>query len=840
MFFSPRRARSAIEGARLLSACIASTLITAIALAAPPASTKGGGPISATATAPPTAKQKPTSGTTRAVVFAEDFSSGTDGAMTQTRYDYDPLPIPQFTIVGEVKPPSDCGVPGLSVTPDNAYSFTVPGTCDYNDQSPYFSALQELRTPMFDFSSASTITLRFWDFADVEDPGQPSCHPPPPFSPGNPNAFDLMDIIPYDEFGNMVAARTFPIIGDRAWGEIEIDLSEFADHPRPWGVSFVFASMSSGCNSQPGWWIDDISIEADIVPDPCIFNDTTAPVILDCPGDFTTTCNTSGGYNLDYEPLVDETCPYSTEYSWTNPLPPGDNLVSVTVTDLAGNSDTCEFTVTVAPITIICPEDIVTGCNSPDGYNLDLDLQVEGDCPFYSSQDPPNPLPFGTTEVTMTAVDALGFEDTCTFNVTVLRDFQDPVRAWSIPAEDGYVRQPDMVNLIEGPVVPKGSTFQVGDTTTNWLNRGILSFDTSALPADATVSAAYLRLTRSSLHGDPAGKLGSLVLDMGSDEGEGGTGIIGGTPGLTAIDYFDESAGHLDVASSFPFPAGNSHTIRVDIDPEFFTGISTTGRTQFRIRFSADNSWQDNIADYIVFHSGEAGELIRPEFVVEYYYDGCANELPNVDLCDGPFELDIYSIAIEDGGVGESHYTSGIGGSANSTSPTVAVGDAGQRQQQVAILSFDTTVIPEGAFIVAAEVRLFHTGSIGTPASTLGQLLLDIKNPYLPGVPSHFGTSPALEIIDFQGYAQFPGVASFTLPPRNQYTTAILNPEGARSISRNGVTQMRLRFSNPDDGDLFTDQASFATSNYGPTSPARPRLRIYYFFECDDGGGPVT
>jgi len=760
--------------------------------------------------------------------------------MAATRVNYDPSPIPQFTIVGEVKAPGECGVPALSVTPEYAYSFTVPGLCNYNDQPPYFSALQELQTPLFDFSSATTITLRFWDYADVEDPGEPNCHPPPPFGAGNPNSFDLMNVVPYDEFGRFAPEGTFQFVGDRDWSEIEVDLSAYADHPRPWGVIFTFASQSSGCNDSPGWWIDDISIEADIVPDPCIFNDTTAPVILDCPEDFSTPCNASGGYNLEYEPLVDETCPYSVEYSWTNPLPPGDNLVSVTVTDLAGNSDYCEFTVTVEPITIVCPTDIVTGCNSPDGYNLDLDLQVEGDCPFYSYQDPPNPLPFGTTEVTITAIDLLGLEDTCTFNVTVLRDFQDPVRAWSIPAEDGYVRQPDMVNLIEGPVVPKGSTFQVGDTTSNWLNRGFLSFDTSALPADASVSAAYLRLTRSSLHGDPAGKLGSLVLDMGSDEGDGGTGIIGGTSTLTTVDYFDDSAGHLDVASSFPFPAGNSHTVRVEIDPEYYGAISTTGRTQFRIRFAAESSSGDSLADYIVFHSGEAGELIRPEFVVEYYYDGCANELPNVDLCDGPFELDIFSTPAEDGGVGESHFTSGIGGSKNSTSPTVAIGDAGQRQQQIGIFNFDTTVIPEGAIIVAAEVRLFHTGSIGTPAATLGDLLLDIKNPYLSGVSSHFGTSSALEIIDFQAYAQFPGVARFALPPRNQYTTAILNPEGARSISRDGITQMRLRFTNPDDGDLFTDQASFATSNYGPTSPARPRLRIYYFLECDDGGGPVT
>jgi hypothetical protein len=425
MFFSPRRARSAIEGARLLSLSIASTFVAAVALAAPPA-TKGESPTSVNSSAPPTAKPKPTSGTPRAIVFSEDFSSGTDGAMTQTRYDYDPSPISQFTIVGEVKPPTDCGVTAGSLTPDFAYSFTVPGQCGYTDQAPYFSALQELQTPLFDFSSATTVTLRFWDYADVEDLGEPNCHPPPPFGAGNPNSFDLMNVVLYDEFGRFTAEGTYQFVGDRDWSEIEVDLSEYADHPRPWGVIFTFASLSSGCNDHPGWWIDDITIEADVVPDPCIFNDTTAPVILDCPADFSTPCNAAGGYNFDYEPLVDETCPYSTEYSWTNPLPPGEHDLSVTVTDLAGNSDTCEFTITVEPITIVCPGDLVTGCNSPDGYNLDLDLQVEGDCPFESFQDPPNPLPFGTTEVTITAVDLLGQEDACTFNVTVLPRFPRP------------------------------------------------------------------------------------------------------------------------------------------------------------------------------------------------------------------------------------------------------------------------------------------------------------------------------------------------------------------------------------------------------------------------------
>jgi len=393
-------------------------------------------------------------------------------------------------------------------------------------------------------------------------------------------------------------------------------------------------------------------------------------------------------------------------------------------------------------------------------------------------------------------------------------------RTPSVGAEDGYVREPNMITMAEGPAVAKGTVAQVGDDGANWQNRGVFSFDTSGIPADATITTVTLRLTRAGSAGNVAG-LGALVLDMGG-------ALIGANAGLDSFDYDDASAAFLDVATSFPAPGGNGFTTFAELDAANFDAIDRDGTTQFRVRFATPSD-DDNGADYITFHTGEAAALVRPELIVNYDLPDCV-EFPENDPCDGPFQVTLWSLPAQDGGVGESHYTSEVGGSIGAGAGTAAVGDTGARAQQKLLLHFDTSSIPSDATVTSATLRLYRSSAVGTPATSLGDLVVDMRNPYAGD--AFFGTSDALEAADFQSFAHFSGVATLTVPLSNTYTESFLDATGLEAINKGGNTQMRVRFTLPDDGDFLADQVSFGTGNFGATSPGRPRLVVTYMTPC--------
>ncbi len=502
-------------------------------------------------------------------------------------------------------------------------------------------------------------------------------------------------------------------------------------------------------------------------------------------------------------------------------------VVTLTVTDESDNVSTCQTTVTVEdcqdPVINNCPSGFTTTCNTQGGYDLDFTPTVTDNCGWTYEVSPPNPVPFGTNVVTVTVTDAGGNTDECSFEVTVVPEVKDPWRAYSIPAEDGWVRETDFVNLIEGPVNSKAQTLDVGDDAQNWGRRGILSFDTSGIPASATITGARIRLTRASLTGNVSG-LGSLVLDMAA----GGASSRGGCSGfinaatLESADYHETETLALDVASSFPAPGGNGFTTFVEIDPAYFDLLDRNCRTQFRFGFATESD-DDGTADYIAFHSGEAGVTVRPELIVEYYDDSCTPCAPGLGCA--PVTVTLWSTAPEDGGLMESHWTSGVGGTASAGAASSPVGDTSQRQQLQVLLNFDTSSIPVDAVVTSAELRVYRSSATGGWAA-FGPLLVGMRNPC--SMPWWYGGSGALEAIDFQAFSPVVPAGSLTIPASNTYTSTFLNPAGLAAINRGGPTQMKLFFASGDDGDSASDQVQIATGNYGPTSPGRPRLVVTY------------
>ncbi|XP_030829219.1 mucin-3A isoform X29 [Strongylocentrotus purpuratus] len=177
--------------------------------------------------------------------------------------------------------------------------------------------------------------------------------------------------------------------------------------------------------------------------DPCAFNviilteDTTAPVVLNCPADITeTTPLNSGGTvitfivptavdNSNQEPTVSISNQPNTFFGT------GETVVTYTFTDQAGNPSSCSFTVTVIevdtekPVIQNCPT--VINVNTPLGTALTPvnwpSLQVSDNSGQTSVQSQSassgDSFPPGRTTVTIIYQDPSSNTDTCQFSVIV-------------------------------------------------------------------------------------------------------------------------------------------------------------------------------------------------------------------------------------------------------------------------------------------------------------------------------------------------------------------------------------------------------------------------------------
>lgn len=153
---------------------------------------------------------------------------------------------------------------------------------------------------------------------------------------------------------------------------------------------------------------------------------------------------------------------------------------------------------------------------------------------------------------------------------------------------------------------------------------------------------------------------------------------------------------------------------------------------------------------------------------------------------------------------------------------TIQVGDGSNANWQYkGIISFDTSTIPTNAVIHSAQLRLRRTDDLGTPGE-LGQLLIDMA-------PANgFGHSPALAEDDARARAAIVGLLRYnTLDNDVLWLEGELSSEGIRALDIGGVTQFRLYFTLPNNGNGQDDQLSFFAGDY-PDTLYHPQLVINY------------
>lgn len=151
-------------------------------------------------------------------------------------------------------------------------------------------------------------------------------------------------------------------------------------------------------------------------------------------------------------------------------------------------------------------------------------------------------------------------------------------------------------------------TLIVGDDKADRQYRSILHFDTSAMPDDAIVSYAEVRVKRHSDAGQNPMLSQSLLLECKTD-------FFGQEETLAAHD-FEAPANPVHTVNCSDFYSAGQGWFAAAFFPSVFE-ISLNGASQFRLHFgNGDND--DRSADFIRFYSGNAAWANRPQLIVWY------------------------------------------------------------------------------------------------------------------------------------------------------------------------------------------------------------------------------
>lgn len=190
-----------------------------------------------------------------------------------------------------------------------------------------------------------------------------------------------------------------------------------------------------------------------------------------------------------------------------------------------------------------------------------------------------------------------------------------------------------------------------------------------------------------------------------------------------------------------------------------------------------------------------------------------------------PTVVTLTSVAAEDGWVRESNETSNAGGTINSSATTTSalrLGDDKNDRQYKAVVSFDTSSIPDGATIQSVTLRLRRGTLSGTnPFTTHGTCWVDVQSGGLSG-------STALESSDFQASVTAAQAASLSNAASNgTWSEGNLNAAGLAAVDKAGTTQLRIYFALDDNDDRGNDYLGYYSGDHS-TATNRPQLVVTY------------
>jgi hypothetical protein len=180
--------------------------------------------------------------------------------------------------------------------------------------------------------------------------------------------------------------------------------------------------------------------------------------------------------------------------------------------------------------------------------------------------------------------------------------------------------------------------------------------------------------------------------------------------------------------------------------------------------------------------------------------------------------LTLPSSGSDDGWILEKGEKTNTGGSLNSTSETLRLGDDDLKKQYRSILSFDTSSLPENSAIASVTLKLKQKSVTGSATFDMFQgLLIDIRK----------GTFNAtgLQTTDFNASASKGSIGPFTAPAEGGWYAFDLTNAKAY-LDNAGLTQLRLRFKLDDNNNATANFISFVS---GDSASNKPVLIVEYY-----------
>ncbi len=313
----------------------------------------------------------------------------------------------------------------------------------------------------------------------------------------------------------------------------------------------------------------------------------------------------------------------------TSSLSSGTHVITASVTDAGGlsSSDTITLTVNAAPsASITSPSDgstfdqgdaisfVGSAIDLEDGdltagltWSSDLDGVIGSGGGFSTST-----LSLGPHTITASVTDSGGLTAVAAISLTVkLPPVQ--VTLTSIGSEDGWVRESSENSDVGGSRNNTGSgasALRPGDHKKDSQYKAIVSFDTSSIPAGATILSADLRLQRGKLTGtNPFTTHGTCWVDIQS----------GSFSGSTAVETSDfQAAATATQVASLSNPPSNGDWSEGSLNAAGLAAVNAGGRTQLRIYFDLDDN-DDSGNDYMGYYSGDNSNSSRhPQLVITY------------------------------------------------------------------------------------------------------------------------------------------------------------------------------------------------------------------------------
>jgi poly(hydroxyalkanoate) depolymerase family esterase len=175
----------------------------------------------------------------------------------------------------------------------------------------------------------------------------------------------------------------------------------------------------------------------------------------------------------------------------------------------------------------------------------------------------------------------------------------------SIAAEDGYTYQ----FTTDGVPNSLNPYIEIGSTSLNHGEAGIVSFNTSTIPANATIVSATLTLYRydNTLFNYD---LGPLTADIAPTTG------FNNNYALESADY-GAAAAVTNIGNFDALPTAQYQAISDSISTSALAFLNRTGKTQFRLHFQKPTN-NANMIDVLRFFSTNGSTTYAPKLTIQY------------------------------------------------------------------------------------------------------------------------------------------------------------------------------------------------------------------------------